>query len=352
MFFPNADVVVNPILLLLLGLIVGTVGGFFGVGGGFLITAGLLVLGVPPIFAVGTGLTLIMGSSLINILRHRELGNIDFKLGFFMVCGTIPAVFLGQRLNIALEAAQVSGLVIRSMYIILLAALGLFIMYDYWRSRRVSGKQAGEASTTALARRVQSLRIPPHSVKIPWLRPMPTYLYLPVSGIDRISAFIPIGVGFGVGFLSGILGAGGGFILMALLIFVLGVPTIVAIGSSLLQIVVTGTLGTFLYSLSTDVDLVMAIIMLASASVGAQLGATATRFVEESQIRVLYGLVVLNAGVAVALEQASKLGPNTAFLSTIASILLLGVSGAICVVIAALLITRSRRTVALNSSRR
>ena len=91
LFFPNAEVTINPALLVLLGLVVGTLGGFFGVGGGFLITGGLLVFGVPPLFAVGTGLTLIMGSSIINTLKHRRLGHVDYKLGLLMVCGTIPA---------------------------------------------------------------------------------------------------------------------------------------------------------------------------------------------------------------------------------------------------------------------
>ncbi|MDP6227311.1 MAG: TSUP family transporter, partial [Dehalococcoidia bacterium] len=82
MLFPNADVVVNPFLLVILGLLVGILGGFFGVGGGFLVTGGLLVFGVPATFAVGTGLTLVMGSSIINTLKHRRMGNVDFKLGF------------------------------------------------------------------------------------------------------------------------------------------------------------------------------------------------------------------------------------------------------------------------------
>ena len=89
MYFPNADVVIHPALLVFLGVIVGMLGGFFGVGGGFLITGGLLVFGVPPVYAVGTGLTLVMGTSIINTLKHRNLGNVDFKLGALMVTGTI-----------------------------------------------------------------------------------------------------------------------------------------------------------------------------------------------------------------------------------------------------------------------
>ena len=124
MLFPNADVMVNPALLMLLGLIVGTLSGFFGMGGGFLITGGLLVFGVPPLFAVSTGLTLIMGSSVINTLKHRELGHVDFKLGFLLVCGTIPAAILAERLNVALEASGIAGSVIRYVYVVFLAAMG------------------------------------------------------------------------------------------------------------------------------------------------------------------------------------------------------------------------------------
>jgi len=97
MWFPNAEVAINPALLLLLGVMVGTLSGFFGVGGGFLITGGLLVFGVPPVFAVGTGLALIMGSSIINTLKHRHLGNVDLRLGLIMLIGTLPYIALQIR---------------------------------------------------------------------------------------------------------------------------------------------------------------------------------------------------------------------------------------------------------------
>ena len=99
MLFPNADVVVNPALLVLLGVMVGALRGFFGVAGAFLITGGLLVFGVPTVAAVGTSLALTMGSSLITTLKHRKLGNVDFKLGLLLITGTIPAVVLAERLN-------------------------------------------------------------------------------------------------------------------------------------------------------------------------------------------------------------------------------------------------------------
>ncbi len=343
MFFPNAGVEVNPALLLLLGLIVGTLSGFFGVGGGFLITGGLLVFGVPPLFAVGTGLTLIMGSALINTLKHRKVGNVDFKLGALMVIGTVPALFLAERLNSQLEAWGVAGPVIQYTYVVFLAALGSFILYDYLKARKRSSPLRDQVSTAGLAQRVHSLRIPPHSIGLPGYVSLSTYVSLPLSRIQRISIWIPIGIGFGVGFLAGLLGAGGGFILLPVMIYVLGVPTVVAVGTGLFQIVITGFIGTLLYSLSNHVDLLMVIIMLAASSMGSQLGVAATRFVDGARIRSLFGITILSAGVAVALKQAAEssgFGP----LSTLASILLLGVAGAMCIIVAVILMTRKGRS--------
>ena len=160
----------------------------------------------------------------------------------------------------------------------------------------------GEVSTARLARRVQSLRIPPHSINIPGLRPVSTYVSLPISKIDRISVFIPVCVGFMAGFFAGLLGAGGGTILMPILIFVLGVPTTVAIGTDLFQIIITGSVGTFIKSFAGHVDPVMVVIMLIAASAGAQLGVAATRIVEAARIRILYGVIVFAGSVAVGLE--------------------------------------------------
>ena len=347
MLFPIADVVVNPFLLVLLGLIAGTLSGFFGVGGGFLITGGLMVLGVPPVFAVGTGLTLIMGSAIINTLKHRSLGHLDLKLGLLMVIGTIPALFLAERLLATLESAGVVGPVIRYVYVVVLVSLAIFLGYDYWRSSRVLKGGVREVSTAGLARRVQSLRIPPHSIKIPGFRPVSTYVSLPVSGIDRISVFIPISVGVAAGFFAGLLGAGGGTILMPILIFVVGVPTTVAIGTDLFQIIITGSVGTFIKSFAGHVDPVMVVLMLVAASAGAQLGTAATRIVEAERIRILYGVIVLTGSVAVGLEQASK-SFSSEFLSTVAAALLLGVSGAMCLVIVLLLLRAQRRKSTLD----
>ena len=343
MYFPNADVVIHPALLVFLGLIIGMLGGFFGVGGGFLITGGLLVFGVPPVYAVGTGLTLVMGTSIINTLKHRNLGNVDFKLGALMVTGTIPAIFLAEWVNSTLEAAGVAGPVIRYVYVGFLSALGLFILYDYWKTRRRRGVDEEEISTEALTVRIRSLRIPPHRIGLPGVGWVSTYVALPVSEIERISVFVPMAIGFGIGFIAGLLGAGGGFILMPVLIFVLGVPTTVAIGTDLFQIIITGSVGSFAYSLSDRVDPTMAVLMLAAASIGAQMGTAATRMIEPSRIRFLYGLLIMTGAVAVALEEVSQAVPGAEALSTVASAVLLGSGGGMCVLLLVLMARARRR---------
>ena len=342
MWFPNAEVTVNPALLLLLGVMVGTLSGFFGVGGGFLITGGLLVFGVPPVFAVGTGLALIMGSSIINTLKHRHLGNVDLRLGLIMLVGTIPGVFFAEQLNSTLEEAGIIGPVIRYVYIVFLAVLGGFIIYDHLKQRRNPVAAAGEISTASLARRVQGMRIPPHAIWLPGLGRVPTYVALPVSGIDQLSVFIPVIVGFSVGFFAGLLGAGGGFLLMPVLIFGMGVPTTVAIGTDLFQIIVTGSWGTFVYALSHNVDPLMAIIMLGAASIGSQLGTAATRFVEPARIRILYGVTIMGGCISVALDQVSTYSDSLDFLSTLASVILLSVAGAMCLIVAGMMIRAKR----------
>ena len=342
MYFPNADVVIHPALLVLLGLIVGMLGGFFGVGGGFLITGGLLVFGVPPVYAVGTGLTLVMGTSIINTLKHRNLGNVDFKLGALMVTGTIPAIFLAEWTNASLGAAGIAGPVIRYIYVGFLASLGLFILYDFWRTRLRQDTRSGggeDITTAGLTQRVRSLRIPPHRIGIPGVGGVSTSVALPVSGIERISVFVPVVIGFGIGFIAGLLGAGGGFILMPVLIFVLGIPTTIAIGTDLFQIIITGSVGSFAYALSDRVDPLMAVLMLAAASIGSQLGASATQRVDPSRIRFLYGLLIMTGAVAVALEEVSQAVQGAGVLSDVASVVLLGSGGGMCI---ALLVMMAR----------
>lgn len=360
MHFPIADVTVSPLLLALLGMIVGTMTGFFGVGGGFLITGGLLVLGVPTIYAVGTGLLMVMGTAITSTLRHRRLGNVDVKLAGLLVCGTIPGVFAGERVNTLLATAGIAGPVVGAVYFFLLLSLGSLMVGNWLRALRYRPGPRVGGGLPGFFRRVQ---VGPPRLRLPFLAPLglPQDLNLrpafPNAGIDEMSALVPAFAGFVIGFIAALLGAGGGFLLMPFLVYGLGIPPAVAIGTDLFQIIITGTLGAFLYSLSGSVDPVIAVIMFASASVGTQLGALTTRFVNASRILGLFGVTVLNAGVAVGLGQLAR-AIDAHRLEQASQVLLLGVSGAVAVTILALLAfavatqaRRGRRLATLRQAR-
>ncbi len=333
MYFPIADVTVSPLLLALLGVVVGTMTGFFGVGGGFLITGGLLVLGVPTIYAVGTGLLMVMGTAITSTLRHRRLGNVDLRLAVLIVCGTIPGVFLGERVNAALAEAGIAGPVVGAVYFVLLLSLGSLMVGSWlYRLRYRPGPRVGGG----LPGWFQRLRIGPARLRLPGVRELNLRPAFPNAGIAEMSAMTPIFAGLVIGFIAALVGAGGGFLLMPFLVYGLGIPPAVAIGTDLFQIIVTGTLGAFLYSLGGNVDPVIAIIMFAAASVGTQMGALATRFVNASRILGLFGLTVLNAGVAVGLGQLAQLIGSDA-LAQLGRVLLLGVSGLVALTILLLL---------------
>ena len=324
MFFPNAEIVMNPIMLVVLGLIVGTLSGFFGIGGGFLITGSLLVLGVPPLYAVGTGITLVMGTAIISTLKHRQLGNVDFKFGFCLICGTIPAVVIAERLNQILDANDIASPVIQGLYLLMLCGIGSFITYDSIRN-----KAQGDAKTRNMF--LRNLKIGPEFVRLPFLGKRSLYLSFPVAQIESMSILVVILIGFCIGFLAGLLGAGGGFIMMPVLIYLVGIPTTVAIGTDLMQVIVTGSLGTFLYALSGKVDLLMAVFMLIPAFFLSQIGALATRFVDSGRIRAVYGLLLIVGGLAVGLEYFSEFVAYEEILGRIAIIMLVGFSACVSI---------------------
>ena len=346
MYFPIADATVSPLLLALLGIVVGTMTGFFGVGGGFLITGGLLVLGVPTIYAVGTGLLMVMGTAITSTLRHRRLGNVDFRLAVLLVCGTIPGVFLGERMNSLLDDAGVAGPVVGAVYFVLLLSLGSLMVVNWLRTLRYNpaSRDAG-----GLPRWIHGLRFGPSSVTLPALGTVNLRPAFPNAAIDEMSAFVPVLTGLVIGFVAALLGAGGGFLLMPFLVYGLGIPPAVAIGTDLFQIIITGTLGAFLYSLGGNVDPVIAVIMFSAASVGTQVGALATRFVNSARILGLFGLTVLNAGIAVGIGQLARFMGSEA-LAQAGQLLLLGVSGLVALTIVILLVVAA--TVQLQRGRR
>jgi uncharacterized membrane protein YfcA len=277
---------INLVLLLTLGFCVGVLGGFFGVGGGFIITPALNTLGAPIGFAIGTGLAQILGTSVIATLKHRKLGNVDFKLGIILVLSMVPAVEAGKALVLNLTKLGMAGDMVRNVYIVLLVAFGAQMLRDYFKKDK--------SSPATNKRRWFSFNLPP-------------MISLNKSGVEKISLWMPVVLGLGTGILSGFVGVGGGFIMVPML-YMMGIPTATVVGTSLFVILLgSGTYGTFTYALSNEVSLGAALVMLAGASLGAQIGARATLYANVKRFRFLFSIILLLAGVSIIFKQVSTL---------------------------------------------
>lgn len=284
MEFPIAGVTVNPLLLVGIGFMVGILGGFFGVGGGFIGGPLMYWAGVPMNFVVGTGLAHMTGKSIIATRRHRAMGHVDIKVGLVMVISSIVGVELGARVIEMLKAADSVDLVVGVIYIVLQLAVGIFTAWESLKAIRMGRSDSVGASEAVgfegVTKRVHSIELPP-------------MISLPASGIASISLWVVLGVGLFAGVLSGVLGVGGGFVRMPLLVYVLGIPTHVAVGTDLLEIVISAGFGTLTHALKGNVDISMALMMQIGAAFGAQIGAASTRFFTGPRIRLFFSALPL-----------------------------------------------------------
>jgi uncharacterized membrane protein YfcA len=293
MYFPVADVTINPLLLVGVGFLVGILGGFFGVGGGFIAGPMMFLSGVPMNFVVGTDLAHMTGKSIVAARRHRSLGHVDVKLGLLMVVGTVAGVEVGARVIEYLEAIGRTDQVIGAAYVVILLLISGFTLWESLRALRMLRTQRLPAKEVlgfqAVTRHVHSLRLPP-------------MVSFPRSGIGSISLWAVLGVGFLTGILSGMLGVGGGFIRMPLLVYVVGVPTHVAVGTDLFEIVISAGFGTLTHAVKGNVDVLMALVMQTGAALGAQIGAVSTRFFAGPRIRLLFSILPLVGALLVLLR--------------------------------------------------
>jgi uncharacterized membrane protein YfcA len=292
MEFPIAGVVVNPLVLAGIGFLVGILGGFFGVGGGFIAGPFMFWAGVPMNFVVGTDLAHMTGKSIVASKRHRTMGHVDIKLGSLMVVGTILGVEVGARIIEMLEDAGNVDLVIGVIYIMILLVISSFTAWESIRALRMIRADQMDVKEVIGFKGLASRA---HRIKI-W--PMISF---PASGISSISLWLILGVGFITGLLSGALGVGGGFIRMPLLVYVIGLPTHVAVGTDLFEIVFSSGFGTLTHALKGNVDIMMALVMHTGAALGAQIGATSTRFFAGPRIRLLFSILPVIGAIMVIL---------------------------------------------------
>jgi hypothetical protein len=300
MDFVIAGVTVNPIFLIALGFVVGVLGGFFGVGGGFLAAPFMFWIGVPMNFVVGTDLAHMTGKSIVAFRRHRAMGNVDIKLGFLMVFGTVVGVEVGALIVEFLEQNALADQVIGWIYVIILSLISIFTAIESLRAIRMIQEDSLEVRDVigfqGAAKRIQSIQIPP-------------MISLPGSGIQSISLWSVLMVGFVSGLLAGMLGVGGGFIRMPMLVYVLGVPTHVAVGTDLFEIMFSAGYGTITHAIKGNVDVMMALVMQTGAVLGAHIGATSTRFFNGPRIRLMFSLLPF-IGVVLVLIRLLSSGMN------------------------------------------
>jgi uncharacterized membrane protein YfcA len=296
-YLPIAEMSVNWLVIIGLGALVGFLSGMFGVGGGFLTTPLLVFYGIPPAVAVASAANQITGASVSGALAHWRRGGVDLKMGSCLIAGSLFGTLLGSFLFRYLQSIGQLDLTINLFYIIFLGGVGLLMLKEsitaLWR------KHHGRL-TISLRRRHEGL-----FYKLPFRQRFhKSKLY--------ISPLAPAMLGFFVGILTAIMGVGGGFLLVPAMIYLLGMPTTVVIGTSLFQIMFATAATTILHSLQTQtVDLVLAVLLLVGGVVGAQFGARAAQKLPAEQLRL--GLAVLVLLVAVRLGFLITLPPSELF---------------------------------------
>jgi len=290
-YLPIAEMPFNGLILVAIGFSVGVLGGFFGVGGAWVVTPALNIFGFPMAYAIGTDLAHIFGKSIVATAKHRKMGNVDMKLGLLSIVGSVIGVEAGAQSVMWLTRIGLAGPVVRYTYMVLLFGLGGYMLYDYaTKDKRAAAKAANVASAGGVA-------VAPRTA---WN--LPPMVHFPVSGIT-ISLWTVMGVFFFTGYLSGFLGVGGGFIRMPALIYLIGCPTAIAVGTDLFSVLFAGAYGCWTYGVKGAVDIIAAIYMLVGAAIGAQIGVTAVKYIRGYGIRILFAIMIILAGVSVALKQ-------------------------------------------------
>lgn len=331
--------------LIILGVGVGVIGGFFGMGGAWMVTPGLNILGFPMAFAIGTDIAHMAGKSLISTMRHGKFGNVDYKLGMIMLAGTVIGFEAGAQMVMWLERIGSVEKVVRWIYVGLLIFIAWMVFHDVaMRKRKEREAQARGEELDKTATGVDWAKSL-HAIKIP---PM---IHFNEAGI-YCSAWLPIFVSFLTGWLAGILGIGGGLIRMPALIYMVGCPTHVAVGTDLFEVMISGLYGAGTYTYKGRTELVGALIMLVGAAMGAQVGAVATKYIKGYGIRIAFGLCVIGCLVSILLKLVQPFMPRYAgLLNDAATVLVLGFVSAISIYIMVRMVQGVKKELAMKKQR-
>ncbi len=275
-YLPIAEVSVNAFLLLGLGGMVGVLSGMFGVGGGFLMTPLLFFIGIPPAVAVATEANQIVASSFSGVLAHLRRKTVDLKMGTVLLIGGLIGAALGVAVFNYLKSLGQVDLLVKLCYVVFLGVIGSLMFVESLNAIRKT--RSGSA---------------PKRKKHNWVHGLPFKMRFRTSGL-YISVIPPIIVGILVGILAAIMGVGGGFIMVPAMIYLLGMPTKVVVGTSLFQIIFVTGFTTMLHATTNyTVDIVLAVLLLIGGVVGAQVGTVIGAKLKAEQLRILLALMVL-----------------------------------------------------------
>ncbi|MDP2861422.1 MAG: sulfite exporter TauE/SafE family protein [Desulfobacterales bacterium] len=331
--------------LVILGIGVGIIGGFFGMGGAWMVTPGLNILGFPMAFAIGTDIAHMAGKSLISTMRHGKFGNVDYRLGVIMIVGTVAGFEIGAQMIMWLERIGKVEMIVRWMYVVLLILIAWMVFADVAKKRKKENEaRAKGQDVDKLATGIEWHKTF-HKLKIP---PM---VHFKAAGFT-CSAWLPIFISFVTGWLAGILGIGGGLIRMPALIYFIGCPTHIAVGTDLFEVMISGLYGAGTYTFKGRTELVAAVIMLCGAAMGAQVGTVATKYIKGYGIRIAFGIAVVGCCISVIMKLIPKYIAGTQVVMDIASTtLILGLVTALSLYILIKMLQGAKQEVAAKKGR-
>ena len=285
-YLPIAEVSVNAFLLLGLGGLVGVLSGMFGVGGGFLMTPLLFFIGIPPAVAVATEANQIVASSFSGVLAHLRRKTVDLRMGTVLLIGGLVGAAIGVQLFAALRAMGQVDLLVKLCYVVFLGIIGGLMFFESLKAiRRAKGPYKA-----------------PQRKKHGLVHALPLKMKFRTSGL-YISVIPPVLVGVFVGVLAAIMGVGGGFIMVPAMIYLLGMPTKVVVGTSLFQIIFVTGFTTLMHATTNyTVDMALAVLLLVGGVIGAQVGTRIGSRLKAEQLRILLSIMVLAVCFKLALD--------------------------------------------------
>jgi uncharacterized membrane protein YfcA len=291
-YLPIAELPVNIFTLLAMGIAVGFISGMFGVGGGFLMTPLLIFLGVPPAVAVASVSTHMAASSFSGVLSYRRRRLVDYQLGGVLLAGGMTGTLAGVLTFMLLRRYGQLDLFIAVSYITLLGTIGTLMIVESLRALMRNWR--GEA--------VEVRRPGTHA----WFLRLPFKMRFRQSRL-YVSAIPVVAIGFSIGFLGALMGIGGGFLLVPALIYLLRVPTLISVGTSLLLTLATMLAAILMHAvLNQTVDAVLGLVLMVGGTIGSQFGARAGQSMKAENLRLLLGILVLSVGLRVAIDQTAR----------------------------------------------